>query len=97
MAMHYCPVCTEQTPHHNVSRSAEIAQVTRATIYHWLHKGWIHYLIRPSGRKLICERSLSRWENGIGANHQSMALPNIVGSAGIVREHLSVSSSFKGR
>jgi hypothetical protein len=60
MPRYYCFVCKEETGHFTVSRSAEIAQVTRATVYNWMKRGRLHCVIRPSGRKFICVNSLLR-------------------------------------
>ena len=60
MAHYYCFVCKAETGHFTVSRSAEIAQVTRATVYNWLKRGGLHCVVRPSGRKFICVNSLIR-------------------------------------
>jgi hypothetical protein len=60
MPRYFCHECGRETQHLNVSRSAEVAQVTRATIYNWLHREQVHCLVRPSGRKFICIESLVR-------------------------------------
>jgi hypothetical protein len=34
------------------------SDVSRATLYNWMDRGWIHWLERPNGRRMICEESL---------------------------------------
>lgn len=58
MASFYCLDCGRLTEHVNVVQAAAVAQVTRATVYNWLHRAQIHSVVRPSGRKLICVPSL---------------------------------------
>ena len=57
---YYCPCCQRETIHGNVSQSAKIAQVTRATIYNWKKRSLLHGMVRPSGRTYICINSLLR-------------------------------------
>ncbi len=33
--------------------------VSRSTIYYWMDRGWIHWRLLPSGRRVICMSSLS--------------------------------------
>jgi hypothetical protein len=54
----YCPECGVETEHVTISRAARSAQVTRTTIYNWLNRALLHIVLRPSGRKLVCTRSL---------------------------------------
>ncbi len=54
----YCPECGMETEHVTVSGAARSAQVTRTTIYNWLSRSLLHIVHRPSGRTLVCTRSL---------------------------------------
>ena len=58
MPMIYCLDCGTETEHVTISHAARTAQVTRTTIYNWLNRSLLHTVLRPSGRTLICERSL---------------------------------------
>jgi hypothetical protein len=58
MASIYCLECGTETEHFTISGSARHAQVTRTTIYNWLARGRLHTVQRPSGRTLVCSRSL---------------------------------------
>jgi predicted site-specific integrase-resolvase len=53
-------MCEQEQELVPIHRAAGLAGVSRATIYHWMRKGWIHWIERPSGRRLICIGSLSR-------------------------------------
>jgi hypothetical protein len=59
MPWYFCPQCGGKTQHFNVSRSAQIAEVTRQTVYAWMRRGLVHGKIRPSGMKFICVNSLA--------------------------------------
>ncbi len=54
----FCPECGTETEHVTISRAARNAQVTRTTIYNWLNRALLHTVLRPSGRRLVCTRSL---------------------------------------
>lgn len=54
----YCLDCSMETEHMSISQAARTAQVTRTTIYNWLRRWQLHTVQRPSGRILICTRSL---------------------------------------
>jgi hypothetical protein len=60
MGQFACPHCGRPTVHLNISRSAELAQVTRTTVHAWMQRGLVHWIVRPSGRRLICANSLLR-------------------------------------
>ena len=44
--------------HLHVTRAAQVAQVTRATVYNWLKRGRLHLMVRASGMRFICTESL---------------------------------------
>ena len=58
MPEYYCIECGRQTHHLNVKEAADYCEVSRATVYSWLHSGLVHSLVRPSGRAFICQASL---------------------------------------
>jgi hypothetical protein len=58
MARYFCVECGKLTDHLSVSGTAESIQVTRTTIYNWMRRRQVHWVLRPSGRKLICQESL---------------------------------------
>ena len=60
MAKIICETCGEERELVPVYRSAMFSGVSRATIYHWMRKGWIHWVESPSGRRLVCVGSLAR-------------------------------------
>jgi len=54
----FCPECGFETEYVTITRAARTAQVTRTTIYNWLSRALLHTVLRPSGRRLVCTRSL---------------------------------------
>jgi len=58
MPSYFCIECGRPTRHFNIKAAAEHCEVTRATIYNWIHRGLVHCVIQPSGRKFICQDSL---------------------------------------
>ncbi len=58
MPTYFCPYCGKETEYLNVSDAAEMAQVTRTTVYSWMRKHEVHSLHRPSGRHFVCASSL---------------------------------------
>jgi predicted site-specific integrase-resolvase len=60
MPKYFCHDCSKETEHINVCKAAKIAQVARSTIYRWIEKDWVHYLMHPSDRIFICVESLLR-------------------------------------
>ncbi len=58
MPTYFCPYCGKDTSYLNVSEAADLAQVTRTTIYAWMRKREVHCVHRPSGRHFICALSL---------------------------------------
>jgi hypothetical protein len=76
MASIYCPECGTETDHVTITGAARSAQVTRTTIYNWLGRSLLHTVMRPSGRRLVCARSLVIYRrSGAGsADGQAQAL-----------------------
>ncbi len=58
MPEYFCVACGRATKHCSVSAAATQAQVSRTTIYEWLRRSLLHYVVHASGRKYICEESL---------------------------------------
>ena len=58
MPTYFCPYCGRETQYLNVSAAAEMAQVTRTTVYSWMRRHEVHSLHRPSGRRFVCASSL---------------------------------------
>lgn len=63
MARLFCERCQKESNFLPIYAVVKIAEVSRSTIYYWLEHGWIHWLQLPSGRRVICESSLSRPPN----------------------------------
>jgi len=54
----YCEHCKTETHFVPIHRATAIAGVSRSTIRYWIKNEWVHWIELPSGRKVICERSL---------------------------------------
>lgn len=54
-----CEQCKCPTQFLGVSRAVRLIAVSRSTIYYWMDRGWIHWRLLPSGRRVICLGSLS--------------------------------------
>ncbi len=63
MAKLFCETCQKESNFLPIHMVIKIAGVRRSTIYYWLERGWVHCLELPSGRRLICEASLTRPAN----------------------------------
>jgi predicted DNA-binding transcriptional regulator AlpA len=51
-----CHATVEWIP---VSRVAAITGVDRRTVYNWMNRDWIHTRTLPSGRRIVCLKSLT--------------------------------------
>lgn len=56
----YCETCSKAARFLNPSRAADVAAVSRSTIYYWMRQGWVHWRVLPSKRRVICLESLSQ-------------------------------------
>jgi len=56
----FCEHCRKETKFLSLHSAVAIAGVSRSTVYYWMERRWIHWRESPSGRRLICEASLSR-------------------------------------
>jgi hypothetical protein len=59
MLLFYCEYCRKNTVFLTVNKTIEFAVVSRSTIYYWMEREWIHWRTLPSGRRVICQESLS--------------------------------------
>jgi predicted DNA-binding transcriptional regulator AlpA len=59
-AAHFCDHCRKETQFLPLHSAIVLAGVSRSTMYYWMERRWIHWRESPSGRRLICEASLSR-------------------------------------
>jgi hypothetical protein len=60
VACFFCDHCKKETHFVNIQRASMIAGVNRSTVYYWLDKDWVHWRELPSGRRVVCQESLSR-------------------------------------
>lgn len=68
VARFFCEGCQKESNFLPIYAVIKVAGVSRSTIYYWLEHGWVHCLQLPSGRRVICESSLSR----PAASHQQL-------------------------
>lgn len=59
-AAFFCETCQKQTRFLPIHFALAVAGVSRSTMYYWMERGWIHWRELPSGRRVICQDSLSR-------------------------------------
>jgi hypothetical protein len=58
-ATFFCQDCKKETKFLPIHFAATVSAVSRRTIYDWMEHGWVHWRKLPSGRRVICEQSLS--------------------------------------
>lgn len=54
-----CDHCNCMSQFVSVSRAVRLVAISRSTIYYWMKRGWVHWRLLPSGRRMICWKSLS--------------------------------------
>src|SRR5260370_31406613 len=59
-ATQFCDHCQKESTFLPLHSGIVLAGVSRSTMYYWMERRWIHWRESPSGRRLICEASLSR-------------------------------------
>ena len=59
-ASFFCEHCQKDTRFLPIHFAVALTGVSRRTIYYWMEHGWIHWRELPSGRRVICQNSLSR-------------------------------------
>jgi predicted DNA-binding transcriptional regulator AlpA len=58
-ALHFCEYCKKETKFLPLCTAIAVVGVSRSTMYYWMEHHWVHWRELPSGRRLICEASLS--------------------------------------
>ncbi len=53
-----CEQCKCERPFLGVTRAIRFMGVSRSTVYYWMARGWIHWRLLPSGRRVVCLESL---------------------------------------
>lgn len=59
----HCEHCKKETHFVPIHRAIAIAGISRSTMYYWIDNSWVHWVLLPSKRKVICEESLHRDQN----------------------------------
>jgi predicted site-specific integrase-resolvase len=58
MAVLFCGDCACEREAVPIYKAMALVGVSRATIYRWIERGWVHGVQLPSGRQMICRDSL---------------------------------------
>jgi hypothetical protein len=56
----FCEYCQRDTRFLAIHHAIDLVKVCRSTIYYWMERDLIHWRELPSGRRIICQESLSR-------------------------------------
>ena len=67
-----CEHCGRVTQFIGISRAVRLMGVSRSTIYYWMERGWIHWRLLPSGRRVICRAALSNGAPSVAAGRGQM-------------------------
>ncbi len=59
-ATFFCERCSHMEQFLDITHATRVAAVSRSTVYYWMDRGWIHWRVLPSGRRIVCLKSLSR-------------------------------------
>lgn len=68
-----CEQCGCMTQFLGTSRAVRLLGVSRSTIYYWMDRGWVHWRLLPSGRRVICQAALSSPAPRAVSNQNSLA------------------------
>jgi predicted site-specific integrase-resolvase len=58
-SLFFCSQCNKETHFVPIQNARKITGRSRSTIYYWIDHGWVHLRELPSGRRVICQESLS--------------------------------------
>lgn len=72
--MFYCEHCKGPSQFVGISRVVRSIGVSRSTIYYWMERGWIHWRVLPSRRRVICLTSLSSPARTPAPHRKSLAV-----------------------
>lgn len=59
-ARFFCQQCERETRFLPLYLARRYAGVSRTTLYYWIRRDWVHYRRLASGRRVVCQESLSR-------------------------------------
>jgi predicted DNA-binding transcriptional regulator AlpA len=68
MAELHCETCNKVTRFLTIHFALQMVGVSRSTVYYWMEHAWIHCRELPSGRRVICQESLSRQARELDAD-----------------------------
>ncbi len=73
MALFFCEHCRRDTKFLPIRITIQVAEVSRSTVYYWMDRAWVHWRVLPSGRRVICQESLSRQMPRLALDKESSA------------------------
>ena len=59
-ARFFCEECGRETRFLPMHVARSFAGVSRTTMYYWIRRDWVHCRELASGRRVVCQESLSR-------------------------------------
>jgi hypothetical protein len=59
-ARFFCEECGRETRFLPMHKARSIAGISRTTMYYWIQRDWVHSRELASGRRVVCQESLSR-------------------------------------
>jgi hypothetical protein len=59
-ARFFCEECGRETRFLRMHIARSFAGVSRTTMYYWIQRNWVHSRELASGRRVVCQESLSR-------------------------------------
>ena len=68
MAVFICEHCNKDTMFLAIRNTIQVAGVSRSTVYYWMEHAWVHWRELLSGRRVICQQSLSHRARQLYAN-----------------------------
>ena len=60
MPTFFCETCQILAEFQSVQETIAKVNISRSTLYFWMDRGWVHWLVLPNNRRLICLESLAR-------------------------------------
>jgi len=71
MAILFCERCQKETKFLPIHAARQTAGVSRSTVYYWMKREWVHWRELASGRRVICQESLSHRARQLDADLRS--------------------------
>jgi hypothetical protein len=56
----FCDGCKKDTRTVSMQSALDLSGVCKATLYNWMDRGWVHWMLLPNNRRVTCLNSLLR-------------------------------------